>query len=195
MEQSYLIQRLQKPFKPNTDPMMASLSNAFSFGGGLKDGGMSKEAMELIRSIFRFDYMGSSEFEWGAVPKAIAKIAKEQGGYVATTIEVDAQEPAYFARKRGQKPKTGKATIYILCRLDWITEVAARVSKWAKEEPYGETKESVMLQNAIFNNDRYDKEYGGWLELDNGFFFFTDKEMFEKTRDLFGIIEYAELAK
>lgn len=75
MKESYLIQRLKKPFK--IEDKLKNLQNMFSFGGGLTNGGLSKEAVSLIRNIFSFDYMGSSEFEWGAVPEAMKKIAQE----------------------------------------------------------------------------------------------------------------------
>ena len=191
MDQSYLIQRLQKPFKP-TGSKLDGLVNAFSFGGGLRNGGLSDKAMELIKDIWRFDYMGSSEFEWGAVPEALSKIAKNVGDYVAAEIQVDAQESKLAAARhkaKKQSQQTGKATIYILCPLDWVDEVTKRISGWAIAEPYGETKEGIYLQRAIFPDSEFAKEYAGWLELDNGFFFFTDKEMYEKTRQLFGIIE------
>ena len=42
----------------------------------MRNGGLSNEAMDLIRGIWSFDYMGASEFEWGAIPKALGEIAK-----------------------------------------------------------------------------------------------------------------------
>jgi len=53
MKDTYLVQRLNKPVS-NTGMEM------FSFGGGLKNGGLSGDAMKLLRPIFSFDYMGSS---------------------------------------------------------------------------------------------------------------------------------------
>lgn len=35
-----------------------------------------------IDSILEFDYMGSSEFEWGALPKSLAIIRKELNNYI-----------------------------------------------------------------------------------------------------------------
>lgn len=203
MKESYLIQRLQKPFKP-TGSKLDRIDNPFSFGGGLKNGGLSDEAIKLIRDIWRFDYMGSAEFEFGAVPKAMHEIAKAHGDYVGAEIQVDAQENEmdYSRRKfsklqkeRAIPRKTNKATIYVLCPLDWLPEITKRIREWAMEEPYHKTKESINLQRALFPDSDYARDYAGWLELDNGFFFFTDKEMYEKTRNLFGIVELAELKK
>jgi hypothetical protein len=35
-----------------------------------------------IDSILRFDYMGSSEFEWGALPKSLKRVRANLGEYV-----------------------------------------------------------------------------------------------------------------
>ena len=51
MDRSWLIQRLNKPRE--YEGKLKGLENAFSFGGGLVNGGLSKEAMELLN----FDYM------------------------------------------------------------------------------------------------------------------------------------------
>ena len=44
--------------------------NPFSFGAG--GGGISAEAKELLSNLFWFDYMGAAEYEFGAVPSALA---------------------------------------------------------------------------------------------------------------------------
>jgi len=67
MKRSYLIQRLRKPMGIN-----AFKANLVSFGA--TNGRLSKEALELCHGCFDFDYMGAAEFEWGAVPEALATI-------------------------------------------------------------------------------------------------------------------------
>ncbi|KKL26470.1 hypothetical protein LCGC14_2394990, partial [marine sediment metagenome] len=74
MQRTYLIQRLHKPHQIGGNEDFKKLVNCFSFGGGLKDGGLSDEAMKLIIKIWRFDYMGSAEFEWGAVPESLSNV-------------------------------------------------------------------------------------------------------------------------
>lgn len=46
----------------------------FAFGGGKVNGGISPDVMKLLNKVFSFDYMGSAEFEWGAVPTAIKSL-------------------------------------------------------------------------------------------------------------------------
>ena len=73
MERSWLVQRLGKPYKRG---LLGGKDNPFSFGGGFKNGGLSDEAMDLIRGIWSFDYMGAAEYEFGAVPAALNTIAQ-----------------------------------------------------------------------------------------------------------------------
>jgi hypothetical protein len=37
------------------------------------------------------------------------------------------------------------------------------------------------------NGSKYDQKYQGWMELDNGFLFFTDKQMFNNFCTLYGV--------
>lgn len=167
---SWLVQRLERPFKrmgPLTD-------NPFSFGGGYKNGGLTDEAMGLLRGIFGFDYMGSAEFEFGAVPKALQQIAKAE--LTAFTFDIDGH------------------TIYSLAPAAWKTDVEARIREFA-EKDYGpgayRLKEITRL-HAVLNDEPYTDRLAGWLELDNGFMFFTDEEMWSKTCKLFGVETIAE---
>ncbi|MDO8604191.1 MAG: hypothetical protein Q7K40_02205 [bacterium] len=63
-EGTRLIQRLKLPQKESLP----------AFGGGLKHGGLSEKAWEIISAICSFDAMGASEFEMGALPEAIQKL-------------------------------------------------------------------------------------------------------------------------
>lgn len=180
MEKPWLVQRLQKPYKRQN--VITNMINSLSFGGGLKHGGLSEDDMKLIQDIFRFDYMGSAEFEWGAIPTALNRIIKNHGDYIAFEMLCNTKEG-------------NSGTIYVICHHD----ICEGVKKWIEYKSYDEydkkymTKEHVLLQNAI--NDGGGNRICGWLELDNGFFFFTNKEMFEKTRELFGVDLGVELSK
>jgi hypothetical protein len=73
LNNTWLIQRLEKSH--------GNYDNPFSFGGGLKNGGLSPDAMNLLRPIFSFDYMGSAEFEFGAIPKSLKYMADNINTY------------------------------------------------------------------------------------------------------------------
>lgn len=159
---TYLVQRLNKPH--------AGYDNPFSFGGGLKNGGLSDEAMSLLRPIFSFDYMGSAEFEFGAVPKCFHSIASNIKDYSTHTIVIN------------------KTPIYIICKTDENTLVDERLKLLAKNKIH--CKGSTMFDTALGLNKYSKKEECrtfGWLELDNNFLFFVDEEMANKTAQVFGL--------
>lgn len=188
LNKSWLIQRLDKPFKA-TGPLGAD--NPFAFGGGYKNGGLSDDAMALLRDIFSFDYMGAAEFEFGAVPEALTEIAKaaEKGELVAHTFEFDKSRIEKDWRKNAVQP-TGTATIYVLCVKGDEAEIQSRIEGWASERYNSELKESTRLADVLdVDSQRYTVRTAGWLELNNGYMFFTDKEMFDKTASLFGVGE------
>lgn len=195
LERSYLIQRLSKPFPkaPEGSPLALLGDNPFAFGGGLRNGGLSDNAMDLIRDIFRFDYMGASEFEWGAVPKALQKIAQmaEAGVLTAFTIEIPYEAIEKPFRYKGDLPTGMVARAYVLCAEPWKDEVERRIRYYAANA-YGKSLdyrllEITMLNNALIPQDERDSDRCGWLELDNGYMFFTDETMWAKTCDLFGV--------
>lgn len=167
LERSWLIQRLQKPYPGGGQ--MDSLRNAFAFGGGMRNGGLSDEAMVLLRAVFRFDYMGAAEFEWGAVPPALSRIFQNRKKLRAWTLSLDA------------------GAVYVICQKDHQAEIGDRITEWASV-PYGsDLKEQTRLYSALNPVNEWDSNRCGWLELDNGFFFFTDRSMFEATAELFGV--------
>ncbi|KKS64951.1 MAG: hypothetical protein UV32_C0003G0012 [Candidatus Collierbacteria bacterium GW2011_GWF2_42_51] len=113
-----LIQRLEKPI---------GRASPFSFGGGLKNGGLSKEAMDVLGDIFNFDYMGSSEFEWGAVPAALNFIAEQSS--LKTIVSGETQG------------------VFYICPQSYETGVIAVIK--ALLDGAGYPTESITLMNII----------------------------------------------
>lgn len=206
----YLIQRLQKPFPANAGGLK-NLVNAFSFGGGLVNGGLSKDAMSLLSSICRFDYMGSAEFEWGAVPKTLKQIASFATAGELIASEIDVEGFVYDGWQKTQKktkrkfyilaPKTltisswSKSTASTVSGKEFVSLIISYLASGdhkGKKYPFlkGSLKESPMIHSAF--NEKFDKEDElrktvGWLELDNHYMFFSDKTMFEQMATLFGV--------
>lgn len=157
MERTYLVQRLLKP---------KEAINPFSFGGGLKNGGLSNDALNLIGKIWSFDYMGSAEFEFGAVPKTLSKIL-EYSNKNATNGEIKLIKPIFY-----------------LCEKNMKKNVEERIKQIAKEK-IAYLKEPTFLKESLMGKNFYD--YAGWLELNNNFMFFIDEEMFFNSLNFFGI--------
>jgi len=183
---SYLIQRLDKP--------TGSL-NPFSFGGGHVNGGLSDEGAEALKSICSFDYMGSAEFEFGALPKALNSIASsaEKTELEAYAVEVSGKPSFEFSDRRlsfEDKRKVAdnhqiKTTVYVVARKELKQHIEQLLVELSSDNFRG--KERTAFCESVFGISP--ETYGdcvGWLELDNGFFFTKDFEMFQNFARLFG---------
>lgn len=166
MKRSYLVQRLQKP---RDYSRLGMADNPFSFGGGKRNGGLSDEAMGMIRTIWSFDYMGAAEYEWGAVPEALQSMAAAELASLVINI-----------------PSNDSVEVYVLAPVEDMWEARARIISWATTgEP--ETRDPLYLVESLTATEPSVRDCLGWLELDNGFMFFIDREMWEKTCTLFGV--------
>jgi hypothetical protein len=160
MKNVYLVQRLNKPLGE---------TNPFSFGGGLKHGGLSDEAMSQLKDIFSFDYMGSAEFEFGALPRAFTSL---------TTIEL-----TKFTIDETNIP------IYVISPVAIQNDVKQWIINAAKSEP-NNLKERLELNYSLILNDPF---ILGWIKIENEhtctepFMFFIDETMFTKTCELFNV--------
>lgn len=198
MRRTWLIQRLEKPrtFMPQL------LDNPFSFGGGLMNGGLSAEAMKLLRPIFSFDYMGAAEYEFGAVPKAFQKILDfaTHDQLTAWTFEIPIRDvlvdwrldDAVKNKTASLLPTNDVATIYVLSPAEWRDTITDRVTKYAtvrshELEPADRIRDWTHLERTLRPYNEWDGDIRGWLELDNGYLFFTDHEMADATASLFGL--------
>jgi len=182
MKATFLIQRLRKPFPDPANPL------AIGLGGGE---GLSREARKELRKIFEFDYMGSAEFEGREVLDALEKIWEERKDFVKgevaiplEAIQLDNWEKIHYEKKEG----TGK--VYLFCNKAHVEYVKNLVKKLAFEETSKTLQERSNLRYAFLKDKTgSDDRIAGWLELDNGFFFFTDDLMFTNTVKFFGMAE------
>lgn len=180
MRETYLIQRLERPVN-----LGALKDNPFSFGGGLKNGGLSDGAMDLIREIWSFDYMGSAEFEFGAVPKALQKMAQADLDTFALAVPL-AEVPKSWRDKSTGTPE-GDATVYVIAPAAHRDEITRRINLLARDDHAFRLKEHAAFTSALRPVNEWDSRRCGWLELDNGFLFFTDEDMWRKACALFGV--------
>ena len=82
MKRTYLIQRLKKS-QAEKFKKRGLMGNPF--GGGID---LNREAYNALAQFISFDYMGSAEFEFGALPEAISSIFKyaQRGEYTHGVI-------------------------------------------------------------------------------------------------------------
>lgn len=180
MRSSYLVQRLKRPTKR---------PNPFAFGGGYLHGGLTEEAAEMVYQIMSFDYMGSAEFEFGALPEAFRRMAQQQLDVRIIEIAEDdvAPPPSYRTPIEPIEDHTYDGTLVLIGAKDDLDEIETRIRTWATEPFNPKLKESTRLASALRPSNRWDIEIVGWFELDNGFMFFTDREMADNVTQAFGI--------
>ncbi len=196
---SFLVQRL---LLPSTGQVPGNIA----FGVGIKNGELSAEGMGLMKGIWRFDDMGTPEYE-EAVPSVLLGIARRAGDYVGARVKVDMDDPRKdFMEKMGDlelqlgvcrpRLRPGTRDIHVVAPASWLYEVGGRIRSWATPNPsrierWGssdwDTEEPVLLEKALYPVTEYEKRLAGWLELDNGFFFFVNRDMYQATCRLFGV--------
>lgn len=135
IREPYLLQRLKKPYKvdANRSEVMKGLSQAFCFGGGMVRGGISKDAWTLLNEIWRYDYMGSSEFEWGAVPKSLEEMVKlrQNNNLIKFEISVTGKINNYSTTPTTKISK--EATVYVVCNNDDADEIKGFITTLADD--------------------------------------------------------------
>ena len=165
MEQTFLVQRLNMPSEQGK-------RNPYDkpFGAGHRYGGIGEDAYKSLTGIFSFAYMGNGAFEYGAVQRSFFEIHEyAKAGKLATgTVKLKKGDIHYLCNKGMENGV--RDVIKALARSEW-----GRIK----------TSEFVGLKSTLEKTERTKYDAVGWLELDNHFMFFVDREMFEKTAALF----------
>ena len=159
----YLIQRLLKPQleKPS---IPVDIEEEERSGKTL-----SQEFLLSLKSVMCFEYMGSAEFEWGAIPRCLYRILDNREEFFATKFQAQGKD------------------IYIICKDDeeYMSDIQRAIKRFSISDYGNRTKETVGLYDSLI----YKKSISpcGWLDIQNDFFFFTDRAMFEGVATLFYI--------
>lgn len=202
MKETFLVQRLNKPIKKTGGP----LDNAHRvLGGGMLQ--LSEKVWNVLDPIFTIDYMGSAEFEFGAIPNTLQGLLRDKEELCAFQFEIKAKDirPSWdrtwaaqdartaelkAAKEAGIKPKRAKKvkalkgrTVYVLCRKEHKEQVVDTIKRMAAGKQ--SLKDSAMFCEALDPTKDYHLKTQGWLELNNGFFFFVDEAMWKATTELF----------
>lgn len=90
--------------------------------------------------LFKFNYMGSAEFEFGAVPKALLAIHAEKENYLLVKTELHNHCDTPF---------------YLYCKKDMLNETLAAIKSYI-ENPY-HLKEFSGLPDAFRTKEKIDK--------------------------------------
>lgn len=77
---------------------------------------------------FSLDYMGSSEFEWGAIPKALAEVRRYKVAVFPADIEIDGRtRTVYFVTHKHI------AVAAVRWMQEWAARTDLRPAFWGKE--------------------------------------------------------------
>jgi hypothetical protein len=163
MRTPWLIQRMQKSYLD-----FQSIIRGFGRDGG-------NESRKLIKTFVQFDYMGSAEFEFGALPKAFDEMEKGIKQY------------AQFQFKLGPG---GKHTIYVICKTVDKQEVIKFIQD-EFEKPHHMQEWTYFRESLGEGDPKYISEYKqytlGWFDICNHFMFFKDKTMFDRFVNFYGL--------
>jgi hypothetical protein len=192
MVPTMLIQRLRRPTHKLYESDRGMVLAGMSFGGGMKNGGLGEPAMRMLLRIFEFDYMGSSEFEHGAIPKSLQQIAKfgEDGGLELRTFQV-ILEDIKGAAPRTYTPRPEKEMpVYLVCPKKFGKTMEERARLIVEREGTFKTTDPVRLHDGFHLGTylKYEPPYEdpvvAGLEIDNHFLISADKELAEKFYEL-----------
>ena len=123
--------------------------------------GYYKEGEFKVSDMLRFDYMGSSEYEWGAVPKCLREMNERM---IKEGLEIF----------KYVSPKNNTKTFHYLCtknmQEDYVKLFFEPTSN--AESPYGRLKElihlTILLQGQyVIEPKDFDKD-DFWIDLENG---------------------------
>jgi hypothetical protein len=193
---TWLIQALNRP-RHHDGPFKV---NPFSFGGG--GSGLNKEAAEILENIWSPAYMGAAEYEFGAFADALRKIVQFRTMNRLTTLVLPingfTSEGDRWASRSRTKAKTA---VYLICCDSHVPKVCevveALINNTKIDLPNGghdhvKLKCGIRIWEALYDPSHYWREsnfnhFGGGLELDNGWFVFTDVEMFRNVCRFFDL--------
>lgn len=195
MKNPYLILRLCKPHGPIPDPP------ASAKGYYLKEGKQEPdpERSRFISAALNCDYMGSAEFEFGAVPKAFREMAKlGKQGLETSEVRFTGRAVGYGTSQAGQvEPQ--EVTAWVLALKGSFSELEPILKELASTD-FGHTfrtKEIPYVREGLFGKlePEYRKKkpilkesrFIAWFDLDNLWFLTKSKEQLAALNWLLGL--------
>jgi len=155
-----------------------------------------KESFEILNCLIPLDYMGSSEFEYGAIPNTLRDITNNRKSFSQFKIVVSGiPEDLYCSRLF----KFKKATkLYGWCLVEQKLQLKKFIEDECADISNIRLKESTGLQAGCFgkvrrnfnNRDAFEIESSditGWLCLDNCWFVSTSKDQANGLAYMLGI--------
>jgi hypothetical protein len=127
--------------------------------------GTKEEAIIGLDSLMDYDYMGSSEFEFGALPASLKRITASWSEYVWFPIEEIKDADGQF--------------LYVLCRKRQEAEVVKVVKLLAQEDGAFRTKERVGLHDYIACSSEFSMRINFWWDITSDKSFYNENDLGE----------------
>lgn len=119
----------------------------------------TREYKTGIDSILKFDYMGSSEFEWGALPKSLGRIRENIDSYTYLDVPIKDKIITVFC-KDSQKSEIKQ----------YLTDLADKKMK---------LKEFSAFDLYINDDSWFGKKFDFWWDIENDLMFWKKDQEFE----------------
>jgi len=119
-----------------------------------------------LNSILRFDYMGSSEFEWGALPNSLKRIREKLNEYT------------YFNYSfKGHPDKT----VTIFCKKDQVNDIPQILELLAHKNRLVNLKERCDLRDWVRPEDCFSpyNRNSHWWDIEHDWMFWKKNDEFE----------------
>lgn len=177
----YLIQRVCKPYDAIGE--IPESAKGYYLKSGLEP---NQERSGYIRNVLRLDYMGSSEYEFGAVPKSLKALAEalksDPNGFEIHALTFTGK-PYHWDSNIVAQLKEKEATAFLLCHKNHKDEILKVIQTLIKE-PYGnrelKLKELADFPAGLFGKvhtktEIAESDLTAWLDLDNPWILCKDK--------------------
>jgi hypothetical protein len=172
---------------------------------------VTEAAMNVRKQIFDFDYMGSAEFEFGAVGDCLSRVyAATDYVLVKVPFESEPKPPdpelsaedkkkrAYIRRrnkkhgwtKNYRREEIQKDDVFIICHKAQEKDVVEIITKLRHNRyAFSPMKEPIYAGDDPFTLPEEDRRQVGVLDLCNDYFIFFERHAFIKTARLMGFTQ------
>lgn len=144
------------------------------------------ESIAVLNRLLRLDYMGSSEFEWGAFSDALTATVRQAADMVPVSFEVQgAMEPALF-KKRATPKKTElqKANLHGWARREHVEPLKVFMQREADYQDQ-RLKEPTYFRRSCFGRVGETKgDIVGWYDIGLYWFLTLDKNLADDVKQL-----------
>lgn len=124
-----------------------------------------------IDRILKFDYMGSSQFEWGALGRSLKRIRDNIGEYTLALVDIITEDGITYK-------------INVFCKATDLTQVIELITNIGNREYH--TKEYTDFDNYLYPNCTFECRTDHWWDIENDYMFWKkDKQFTKKFTTLF----------